>query len=162
MGNRGSQQQEQSAIEALTKRSTGAEQRRCNPSSTSFLSSPWLLLLLSNLRFQLKGQNSTFQRQGRETRQLCSSDWSATREPASTESLMPTQTTLPTSTTSTTGYSRAVSMESGSCMETYSTTGETPWRTTSGRTGRTTARTCSPTSSTRHPACATPATRGTC
>merc|ERR1712210_181148 len=66
MGNRSSQQQKQSA--------RGAEKRRCNPSSTSFLSSPWLLLLLSNLRFQPKGQKSTFQRQGRETRQLCSGD----------------------------------------------------------------------------------------
>merc|ERR1712154_302738 len=66
------------------------------------------------------------------------------------------------STTSTTGFSRAVSMESGSSMETYSTTGETPWRTTSGLTERTTARTCPQTSSTRHPVFATPATRGTC
>merc|ERR1712168_940314 len=109
MGNRSSQQQKQSATEEVSKRSSQQEEeQRCNPSSTSFFSSPWRLLPLSSLRFQAKGQNSTFQRQRMETRPLCSSDWSATRGRASTESLMPTRTTPPTSTTLTTGFSRAV------------------------------------------------------
>merc|ERR1712212_214735 len=153
VSNRSNQQQKQSGR---------TEKRQCNP-STSFPSSPWHLPPLSNPSFQPNGQKSIFRWQRREREPDCSnSDWSATRGPASMGSLMPTLTTPPSSTTLTTGYSRAVSTESGSYTETYSTTVATPWRTTSGLTGRTTARTCPQTLPARHPAYGTLATRQTC
>merc|ERR1711971_40247 len=169
ISNRSNQQQKQSATEAtsnqqqnqVSKKRSRAEKRECNP-STSFHSSPWHLPPLSNPSFQLKEQKSIFRWKRRERGPDCSNAWSAMRGPASMGSLMPTQTTPPTSTTLTTGYSRAVSTESGSSTERCSTTVATPRRTTSGLTGRTTARTCPQTLSTRHPAYGTLATRRTC
>merc|ERR1711971_134438 len=100
VSNKSSQRHRQSAREAISKERSRAEKRECNP-SISFPSSPWHLPPLSNRSFQLKEQKSIFQWKRRETEPDFSSAWSATRGPASMESLMPTQTTPPSSTIST-------------------------------------------------------------